>query len=102
MKPGAIAVAAVLLLAVCGCGSKGPSNKELAAQVLAKLGTPSTTLVCWNEKGYLGGAFHHAFNRTCGARQGLESIYIAVDTKKGTWCVITPRLAKLPLCPGFG
>lgn len=103
MKLRAIAVAGVvaLLLTACG-GTKGPNNDQLASQVLAKLGAKTTTLVCWNHEGYLAGAFHHAYNRTCGSQEGLSSIYIALDTKHGTWCVITPRYAKLPLCPGFG
>ena len=103
MKLRAIAAAGVvLLLAACGSGAKGPNNEQLASQVLDKLGAKSTTLVCWTQDGYLAGAFHHSYNRTCGPNQGSSSIYIALDTKKGTWCVITPRYAKLPLCPGFG
>jgi hypothetical protein len=101
MKLLAIAVAGAVLL-LTACGSKGPGNDELAAQVLQKLGAGSTTLVCWSQNGYLGGAFHHRYNRACGAQQGSTSIYIDLDTKKGTWCVITPRYARLPLCPGFG
>ena len=79
-----------------------PDNGELAAQVLQKLGAGSTSLVCFTHEGYLGGAFHHAYNRACGPKQGVSSIYIELDVKQGTWCVITPRYAKLPLCPGFG
>ena len=65
-----------------------------------KLGAKNTTLVCWTQEGYLSGAFHHSYNRVCGPREGLDSVYITMDTKKGTWCVVTPRYVKLPLCPG--
>ena len=103
MKLWAIAAAGVvLLLTACGSGTKGPNDEQLASQLLGKLGATTTTLVCWSQDGHLGGAFHHDYNRVCGAKQGSSSIYIALDAKKGTWCVITPRYAKLPLCPGFG
>jgi hypothetical protein len=102
MKLRAIAATGVVvLLTACG-GGKGLDNEQLASQLLDKLGAKSTTLVCWSQDGYLAGAFHHSYNRTCGPQQGSSSIYIELNTKKGTWCVITPRYAKLPLCSGFG
>jgi len=100
MRLRAIAILGVVLLAACGGGSKAPDNQELASQILQKLGVKNTTLVCWTHVGRLGGAFHHAYNRECGPSQGVGSIYIDMNMKHATWCVVTPRYVKLPLCPG--
>jgi hypothetical protein len=102
VKLRASAALGVVFLAACGGGHKVPDNGELASQLRQKLGNGSATLVCFTHKGYLGGVFHHAYDRGCGPRQGVSSIYIDLDEQTGTWCVITPRYAKLPLCPGFG
>lgn len=92
-----MAVVLVLVLALAACGS-GYSNKKLGLQVTKAIGA-NTPLVCWSQHGFLRGAFNHSYNRVCGVNRTQGTVFLSVDTKKRTWCAVSPRYGRLPVCP---
>ena len=95
--PALCVLALVAALAACGGGSY--SDKDLGTDLTKALGAGSP-LVCWHQKGTLGGQFNHAYNRVCGALRTTPSVFIDVSSEsKHTWCALSPRLRRLPVCP---
>jgi hypothetical protein len=93
------AVLACIALALAGCGSKHFSDKDLADSV-GKAVRVNQPLVCWHQNGRLGGFFNHSYNRVCGFLKTQPSIYVDVtDEGAHTWCSVSPRYKRLPVCP---
>jgi hypothetical protein len=87
-----------LVLALTACGG-GYSDKALATDVTKAMRT-NAPLVCWKQKGHLAGFFSHSYDHVCGLLRTQPSVYIDVmDKKKHTWCAVSPRYARLPVCP---
>jgi hypothetical protein len=98
MKARAAAIG-VLVAALVGCGSKPLTNNRLASDLATQVGI-SSSLVCWNAAGKLGGMSLMGYDRICGASRSRPTIYVRTGIKeKPGWCLVTPRLLKAPRCP---
>jgi hypothetical protein len=92
----------VLLVApLAACGGKGPlTNGQLADQV-TKTFKAQSPYVCWTHGGYLKFPFDHRYDHVCGVSRTVSQIYLVVEPKKRSWCVVTPRVKNVPLCKIF-
>lgn len=82
-----------------GCGSKPLTNDRLASDLATQVGMTSS-VVCWNAAGKIGGMKLMGYDHICGLSRNRPTIYVrtGVKTKPG-WCVVTPRYVKAPRCP---
>jgi hypothetical protein len=86
----------VLVLGLSACGGGGYDNKELAQDV-TKAMRANTPLVCWDKKGDLA-VYGHSYNRVCGLFRSQASVFVDVNEGKHTWCSVSPRYPRLPVC----
>jgi hypothetical protein len=89
----------VLLVApLAACGKSALTNEQLGDEV-TKTFNAHTPFVCWTKSGYLKYPFAHAYDHVCGVSRNVSQVFLVVDAKKRSWCIVTPREKKLPNCP---
>jgi len=99
MKAAQLAATGLLVAALVGCGSKPLTNDRLASDITKKVGTTST-VICWDRAGKLGGMSRMGYDRVCGISRSKPSLYVRTGVKaKPGWCLVSPRLNKAPDCP---
>jgi hypothetical protein len=84
-------------LAACG-GKPALTNARLGDEV-TKTFAAHTPFVCWTKSGFLKYPFAHAYDHVCGVSRSVSQIFLVVDEKKRSWCILAPREKKLPNCP---
>jgi hypothetical protein len=94
---GSAVLVLALALGLTACGG-GYDNKALAKDVTTAMHA-NRPLVCWNRKGYLASFYQHSYNRVCGLVPTAATVFLDVNTSKHTWCSVSPRYKRLPVCP---